>query len=75
MSLVSCVGGSTSFPSLIYAGTLITHFYRMFDHWAHLGGATFGALYYKYGTHLWNDMRSSYTKYDAQRAQEKAMKK
>lgn len=30
---------------------------RMFDHWAHLGGAAFGALYYAYGPQLWTWMR------------------
>ena len=29
----------------------------MFDHYAHLGGAAFGALYYAYGPQLWNMFR------------------
>ncbi|KAG6898321.1 hypothetical protein C0992_011913 [Termitomyces sp. T32_za158] len=28
--------------------------WRFFDHWAHLGGAAFGAAYYYYGPELWN---------------------
>ena len=30
---------------------------RMFDHWAHLGGAAFGLAYYNYGPAFWNWMR------------------
>jgi len=33
--------------------------WRMFDHWAHLGGAAFGALYWKYGAHFWDRLRVS----------------
>lgn len=29
----------------------------MFDHWAHLGGAAFGALYYMYGPAYWKFWR------------------
>jgi rhomboid-like protein len=32
----------------------------MFDHYAHLGGATFGAMYYMYGPRWWAFMRSEY---------------
>jgi len=28
--------------------------WRVFDHWAHLGGAAFGVFYYYYGPQLWN---------------------
>ncbi|KAH7922601.1 rhomboid-domain-containing protein [Leucogyrophana mollusca] len=31
--------------------------WRMFDHYAHLGGAAFGAMYYMYGPSWWNYMR------------------
>ena len=31
----------------------------MLDHWAHLGGAAFGALYYAYGPQLWDWMRAT----------------
>jgi rhomboid-like protein len=34
--------------------------WRMFDHYAHLGGATFGAMYYMYGPRWWAFMRSEY---------------
>jgi hypothetical protein len=30
---------------------------RFFDHYAHLGGAVFGALYYTYGMRMWDAMR------------------
>ena len=30
---------------------------RFFDHYAHLGGAAFGALYYTYGMRVWDAMR------------------
>ena len=30
---------------------------RFFDHYAHLGGAAFGALYYMYGMRMWDAMR------------------
>ena len=32
-------------------------FYRLFDHYAHLGGAMFGVLYYRYGIRWWEDLR------------------
>lgn len=32
--------------------------YRMFDHWAHLGGAAFGAIYWKYGPSIWDALRA-----------------
>ncbi|KAL0066079.1 hypothetical protein AAF712_006910 [Marasmius tenuissimus] len=32
--------------------------WRVIDHWAHLGGAAFGALYWAYGPKLWARMRS-----------------
>jgi len=31
--------------------------WRFFDHYAHLGGAAFGALYYMYGMRSWDAMR------------------
>lgn len=31
--------------------------WKLFDHYAHLGGAAFGALYYYYGTSWWNFQR------------------
>ncbi|QRV74115.1 rhomboid family protein [Ceratobasidium sp. AG-Ba] len=31
--------------------------WRMFDHWAHLGGAAFGVIYYNYGTNFWDWVR------------------
>ncbi|KAG1864903.1 hypothetical protein F4604DRAFT_1782701 [Suillus subluteus] len=34
--------------------------WRMFDHYAHLGGAAFGALYYMYGPQWWAFMRGGY---------------
>jgi rhomboid-like protein len=33
--------------------------WRMFDHYAHLGGAAFGALYWKYGPVAWDYVRES----------------
>jgi len=33
--------------------------WRVFDHWAHLGGAAFGVLYYKYGPQWWRYLRES----------------
>ncbi|KIP07085.1 hypothetical protein PHLGIDRAFT_106145 [Phlebiopsis gigantea 11061_1 CR5-6] len=31
--------------------------WRMFDHWAHLGGAAFGVWYYNYGPQMWEFLR------------------
>ncbi|KAG9127921.1 hypothetical protein FRC07_007572 [Ceratobasidium sp. 392] len=31
--------------------------WRMFDHWAHLGGAAFGVTYYNYGADFWDWVR------------------
>jgi rhomboid-like protein len=31
--------------------------WKVFDHYAHLGGAAFGALYYNYGAEFWERMR------------------
>ncbi|KIK60519.1 hypothetical protein GYMLUDRAFT_200694 [Collybiopsis luxurians FD-317 M1] len=31
--------------------------WRMFDHWAHLGGAAFGAMYYYCGPRIWSSTR------------------
>ncbi|KAF8199109.1 hypothetical protein BJ912DRAFT_845165 [Pholiota molesta] len=31
--------------------------WRMFDHWAHLGGAAFGVFYYAYGPSFWLNLR------------------
>ncbi|KAI0050966.1 hypothetical protein FA95DRAFT_1676293 [Auriscalpium vulgare] len=33
--------------------------WRRLDHWAHLGGAAFGALYYAYGMQRWAEKRSA----------------
>jgi rhomboid-like protein len=33
--------------------------WRLFDHWAHLGGAAFGALYWRYGAYIWDNLRVS----------------
>jgi hypothetical protein len=33
---------------------------RYLDHWAHLGGAAFGAVYYAYGPTFWTFMRRSH---------------
>lgn len=30
----------------------------MFDHWAHLGGAAFGVIYWKYGPSFWDALRA-----------------
>lgn len=30
----------------------------MFDHWAHLGGAAFGAFYFAYGPQFWAWLRA-----------------
>ena len=30
---------------------------RIFDHWAHLGGAAFGVWYYNYGPRMWESLR------------------
>ncbi|KAG7093506.1 hypothetical protein E1B28_007181 [Marasmius oreades] len=32
--------------------------WKMIDHWAHLGGAAFGAAYYAYGPKLWAHLRN-----------------
>ncbi|KAG2071539.1 hypothetical protein BDR04DRAFT_1098000 [Suillus decipiens] len=34
--------------------------WRMFDHYAHLGGAAFGVIYYMYGPQCWAFMRGEY---------------
>lgn len=34
--------------------------WRFFDHWAHLGGAAFGAWYYNYGPEMWNVLRATH---------------
>jgi len=31
--------------------------WRYFDHWAHIGGAAFGAAYYAYGPNAWQNLR------------------
>lgn len=33
--------------------------WRVFDHWAHLGGAVFGAAYYAYGPTVWQAFRQA----------------
>lgn len=37
-------------------------FIRVFDHYAHLGGAAFGAVYYAYGPAWWDMMRVRHAK-------------
>jgi rhomboid-like protein len=37
----------------------ISRGWRMFDHWAHLGGAAFGVFYYNYGPPFWHWLRQS----------------
>lgn len=32
---------------------------RLFDHWAHLGGAAFGLAYYYGGMKIWNTLRDA----------------
>ncbi|EAU90212.2 hypothetical protein CC1G_05750 [Coprinopsis cinerea okayama7 len=34
--------------------------WRMFDHWAHLGGAAFGVAYYAYGPDFWHRLRRTF---------------
>ena len=34
--------------------------WRMFDHYAHLAGASFGVFYYYYGVEYWNSLRKLY---------------
>ncbi|KAF8547476.1 hypothetical protein OG21DRAFT_1527129 [Imleria badia] len=36
--------------------------WRLFDHYAHLGGAAFGVLYYEYGDEFWTFMKQVYRK-------------
>ncbi|KAN0088917.1 hypothetical protein V8E55_005974 [Tylopilus felleus] len=36
--------------------------WKLFDHYAHLGGAAFGALYYAYGDEVWTLMKDLYRK-------------
>ncbi|KAG9318935.1 hypothetical protein JVU11DRAFT_1049 [Chiua virens] len=36
--------------------------WRLFDHYAHLGGATFGVLYHVYGDEFWTSMKQLYRK-------------
>jgi len=44
---------------------LLTYFlFRLFDHWAHLGGAAFGIFYYNYGPSYWAYLREASTKVD-----------
>lgn len=35
--------------------TILVH--RLFDHYAHLGGAAFGAMYYYYGLEWWSTVK------------------
>ncbi|KAF6753062.1 hypothetical protein DFP72DRAFT_435485 [Ephemerocybe angulata] len=49
------VGGIVAFDMLgIMRG------WRVFDHWAHLGGAAFGVIYYAYGPAFWAHMRRTF---------------
>ncbi|GJJ11485.1 hypothetical protein Clacol_005718 [Clathrus columnatus] len=72
MSALACPEARASliFPSTISfplpAGALalvgldilgILRGWRLFDHWAHLGGAIFGVLYYQYGPKFWEKTR------------------
>ncbi|KAI0050946.1 hypothetical protein FA95DRAFT_1593565 [Auriscalpium vulgare] len=36
--------------------------WRIFDHYAHLGGAVFGGLYYTYGIQWWDSLRTGLSK-------------
>ncbi|KAF8517891.1 hypothetical protein BU17DRAFT_91319 [Hysterangium stoloniferum] len=47
--------GAACFLALDVLGIL--RGWRMFDHWAHLGGAIFGALYYRFGIPVWEETR------------------
>ncbi|KIM44829.1 hypothetical protein M413DRAFT_67386 [Hebeloma cylindrosporum] len=38
--------------------------WRLFDHWAHLGGAAFGIFYYNYGPSYWAYLRKATAKVD-----------
>ena len=40
---------------------------RFFDHYAHLGGAAFGVLYYTYGMGMWDAIRVHTLKSDTTR--------
>ena len=39
--------------------TVSDFFLRLFDHWAHLGGAAFGVWYHYYGMRMWDMFRIS----------------
>lgn len=39
--------------------------WRLFDHYAHLGGAAFGLFYWSYGAHWWDNLRASTSKRDS----------
>jgi len=52
---VSIQTGVTALLTLDVLGAL--RGWRIFDHWAHLGGAAFGALYWRYGAHFWDRAR------------------
>lgn len=36
---------------------MLTNMSRMFDHFAHLGGAAFGVFWYNYGAQIWFTIR------------------
>jgi rhomboid-like protein len=47
-------------PMCMRASLIMVMPFRMFDHYAHLGGAAFGAIYYMYGPQWWAFMRGGY---------------
>ncbi|KAH7913821.1 hypothetical protein BJ138DRAFT_1133792 [Hygrophoropsis aurantiaca] len=50
----------TGVGALVLLDTIgILRGWRMFDHYAHLGGAAFGVMYYMYGPTWWNYLRGS----------------
>lgn len=61
--LVSYGDGGTHTPTCDVTLLMVPIFFsfcvagRFFDHYAHLGGAAFGALYYMYGMRAWDAMR------------------
>ncbi|KZT07405.1 uncharacterized protein LAESUDRAFT_651213 [Laetiporus sulphureus 93-53] len=50
ISFALCALLAFDFAGVIYG-------WRVFNHWAHLGGAAFGALYYEYGPEIWELFR------------------
>jgi rhomboid-like protein len=50
-------GGRLDCCAVVVAVLTISLRCRFFDHFAHLGGAVFGAIYYAYGPQFWNWLR------------------